>query len=199
MAQFARAQGRRLQSRLAHKLGPEVSAQMLSWKDHSFDPLTKARRHDFLREQGLPAPTAEEERADPNAALDAYRACTSWLVANTRDKSRFYLLAEENISYGFRRNLRALKPVALPVLVTALVANSWAMWFKWPDTSTQYWAAAGVEVGLLLGLLVWVWLITDGFVADASRSYATQLLAACDELGKGKPKRKDKKPPRSPE
>ncbi len=178
MAQIARQRGRALQKRWAD-LGPESSARLLSHADVTIDPLTKARYHRFLASKDLAIPTAAEESA---SGLAAYRACVTWLLANTRDKDRFHLLAEENIAYGYRRNLFALKPIALVVLAVALTANSTALWVRWPVVDTRYWVGMAVEVGLVGVVTAWLVAVRPAFVADASQSFAERLLACCDEL-----------------
>ncbi|WP_158918693.1 hypothetical protein [Caulobacter sp. S45] len=178
MAQIARQRGRKLQAKRPD-LGPDSSATLLSHADGVIDPMTKARYHKFLATQGLTLPTAAEEAATGPAP---YKACVTWLLAETRDKERFHLLAEENIAYGYRRNLFALKPIALTVLAVALAINTTAVVVRWAAVDTRYWIGAAAEVGLIGVMAAWLLAVRPAFVADASRSFGERLLAACDEI-----------------
>lgn len=186
MAQIARQRGRKLQA-ANPDLGPDSSAALLSHASDVIDPMTKARYHKFLAEQGLAVPAAEEEAV---TGLAPYKACVTWLLAATRDKQRFHLLAEENIAYGYRRNLLALKPVAVTVLAVALVINSSVLAIRWPELDTRYWIGGAVEVGFLGIAAAWLLAVRPSFVADASRSFGERLLAACDELRRVEPVKK---------
>jgi hypothetical protein len=181
LGQIARQRGRKFQEG-RNGLGPESTGVMLSHSNSCIDPQTKARYHAFLRESGLAVPTAAEEQADPNAAGNCYRGCVTWLLSKTRDKSRFSLLAEENISYGFRRNLAALKPLALPILMFSLCLNTLELWAIWPKTETQFFIGAALECGLLQILVAWLFVINLDFVEDASKTFAQRLLSSCDEI-----------------
>ena len=46
-------------------------------------------------------PSSEEEKKDPDAADAIYASAGAWLLSQTRDRTRFGLLFEENINYGF--------------------------------------------------------------------------------------------------
>jgi hypothetical protein len=50
-------------------------------------------------------PSAEQEKANPTDADAAYTSCGDYFLSKTRDKERFQLLFQENVNYGFRRNL----------------------------------------------------------------------------------------------
>jgi hypothetical protein len=184
LAEIARRRGRHLQAISSTPLGPETTATLLTHADPSIDPLTKRRYHDALRANGLDIPTAAEEADQPQEALARFRACASWLLAaSKRQPKLFPLLPQENISYGFRRNLWGLKPAALCAVIGALALNTYFLWARHDAPDHRYWAGAAVQGLLLLGLAAWIWLITLDFVADASRAFAERLLAGCDQLG----------------
>jgi len=50
-------------------------------------------------------PAPEQEAADPEAADGFYTRAGNWLRENTRSKKKFDILFNENVTYGYRRNL----------------------------------------------------------------------------------------------
>jgi hypothetical protein len=181
LAQVARHRGKRLEARHPD-IGPHLSTVLLRHGDERIDRFTKARYHRFLAAKGHELPSADDERDNLQDADDRFRASLTWLREATRDEKKFALLLRENTAYGFRRNLLAMKPIALPILVGCLVVNAIALWSLWPDLDTQAWAALGVEVALAGALAVWMFVINRDFWADASLTYGLRLLSCCDAL-----------------
>jgi hypothetical protein len=187
MAQVARHRGRRLQARFAED-GPELTIALMRHGDPRIDVLTKARYHQALSRQGLD----DKDQADLR-----FRACATWLREATRDQRKFPLLMAENIAYGFRRNLLAMKPIALAILLAALGLNLWALrrvWSGWDETA---WKALIVEAFLFGGTVLWAAVINRDFLREASLSYGLRLLACCDTLPKSKGAKKTTKPPKA--
>ena len=191
MSRIARYRGRQLQARFDSSMGSFSTAAMLSHRDTRLDAATKARYHSFLRTAGHEMPSAADEASDRAKAGQCYRGCVTWLLEQTRDKKKFALLADENIDYGYRRNLFGLKPVAIPVLMLCLLGDAWAVWSHQLDVTAATTLSKGgaIAVCLLFALLAWLFIVTRKFVEDASDAYAIRLLAACDSL----PKRKAQK------
>jgi len=181
-AQLARHRGKKLEARFAED-GPALTKTLLRHADERIDPLTKRRYHTLLAGQhGLEVPTQDEEAADAQAADLRYGACVTWLLEATRDEKKFKLLLQENTAYGFRRNLLALKPIAVPILVVALMANAVAIVVTWGSLDTKTTTAMVVELALVGALAMWIFVVTREFFAAASLAYGRRLLAACDQL-----------------
>jgi hypothetical protein len=187
LSHIARDWGRRLQARYPTQMGPGSSVAVMRHSNSQIDATSKARYFAILRAHGLPIPTPAEEANDPLAADEAYASSGAWLREQTRSTKKFPLVHEENISYGFRRNLLALKPVGLPVATASAVVDGLALAHHWPQLDTLFWCGAVVGAGLLMAIAAWLFLIRVAFVADASFCYAERLLAACDSLKPPKP------------
>lgn len=179
LAQLARQQGRRLEARWTPAIGRPHSAKLLSHADPTLPAVTKARYYAYLASHGVVLPTAQQERRDPAKAEDQYLSAIMWLLEHTRQNAGKSLLLDENIAYGFRRNLRGLKPFALVFLAVALAVDIALVW-------RGGWTSPTLETGLALGgglalvALIWIFYITRPFVEDASLAYAQRLLAQCD-------------------
>jgi len=162
---------------------------MLRHSDTRLGKVTKERYRRFLEDvvPGIKLASEEEERAYSEQADDGYESATDWLIAQTRDRQRFDLLFWENMNYGFRRNIWALKPCAFAVdgivaiVVAALVFNFWI-----GDTagtiqaiSLEIWVCISVVTLHTLAFAFWV---TKDWIRVAAEAYAQNLLAACDIL-----------------
>jgi hypothetical protein len=104
------------------------------------------------------------------------------------------MLHDENASYGFRRNLLGLKPIAITLAVLAAVLTSFAWWLIIP---TIAWAAIvasaknhptlpmllALDVGYLALLAL---LVRPAFVYQAAREYAEALFRTLDTPKKPK-------------
>ena len=114
LAQIGRDRGKVQEPRLYESWGGKPSLAMLRHRDSRLDPSTKERYRAFLGRTvpGLTLVSPDEERRSPEEADHGYESANSWLLAQTRDRERFGLLFRENINYGFRRNVWALRPWA---------------------------------------------------------------------------------------
>lgn len=184
LADAARRRGKKLEKTLVAKWGGYPSKLMLRHSDSTVDRHTKARYHRRAEAlvEGLSMPTNAEEQADPAEADSRYESVVRYLLANTRDASKFNLLLRENITYGFRRNLYSLKPVALLLLfgcafVPVYNAKDEALLGQLPQQSELILFAF-----LLVNFVMWVALVTRQSVREAADEYARQLLTSLDVL-----------------
>jgi len=181
LMQFGRSRGRAVQRRMVDRLGALPSALALRHGDRHHPSALTERYHAALRRHGFVMPASDEEAAAPAAADDVYRAVVAWLPEQMRDAKKFSLLHSENRSYGFRRNLLGLKPLALAITVLSLAADGVLTYFVRGDEGH-------LIVGALLGALIASWLgfltfaVRESFVEDASWAYADRQLAGIEAL-----------------
>ncbi|WP_210265873.1 hypothetical protein [Bradyrhizobium australiense] len=196
-ADVARRRGKAIEPKLIERMGGLPTTTTLRHRDDTYDDDTKSGFHAFIASKlGKPAPTASDEAADPAAADKYYARGATWLRENTRDTKKFDILLNENISYGFRRNLLGLK---LPgfFLNAVIVAICLAIfWHRWPvDLSNTFDAKLlAVVVIAVLHAIYLALFVTEAGAFEAARTYARQLLLCTQSphLG-GTPK-----PPSSP-
>src|SRR5271170_428316 len=117
LTQLARDAGKRCEKDLFEAWGGMPSIAVFRHRDSLIDVLTKARYHGCLVAlvKGAKAPTPEEEAADPAGADQVYSAWSSYLRVHTRDTKKYPLLFQENVSYGYRRNVCGLRPLGIVV------------------------------------------------------------------------------------
>lgn len=189
LMQFGRARGRQIQARMTAKRGGLASTRALRHGDPMIAQASRARYHAFLGASGLIMPSTDEQAVDPAEADDRYRAAADWLREQTRDSKKFALLHGENRSYGFRRNLLGLKTIGLLLIGFSLIGDGAAVYFWGGQDQTREIAGGILAVLLLVGGFVWLLVVTEPFVEDASRAYTERLLASCDQLAKTKQKK----------
>jgi len=150
-------------------------------------PLRRAMRHDSERDDamswdritallevriGTPRPTAHDETEDPVVAERVYSDFENELKQATRDHKVFPEVARENRSFGFRRNLWAMKPWAVSV---GLLLVAVAVWFSiWgPAADRKLFVGTLVVIGLVT--LWWKFIITTDWVRDAADAYVVAM------------------------
>lgn len=114
---------------------------------------------------------------------------TSW--DTTRDKERFQLLFQENVNYGFRRKLWAMKPVGIAISILSLAALALVTQIE-ARADAVPWFANLTAIAIVALLLTW-WLvrITPSWVKIVADAYALRLLASIDELEGAQAARRD--------
>ena len=189
LTQVGRDRGKVLEPTLYASWGGEPSVAMLRHSDTRLNAPEKNRYRAFLQVAvpALALASPEEERTNPEAADDGYESANSWLLAQTMDRERFRLQFAENINYGFRRNVWALRPWAfcletIAIVVVGLVAQEF-----WTGEFSTTFRAIGGELWASIVLTVvhaffFTFKIRAGWVRLAAEAYARQLLAACDIL-----------------
>ena len=143
---------------------------MLRQSDETLDLQTKRRYHSRAEAliEGMRLPSPEEEQASPKDADEKYESVVRYLLANTRDSSKFALLLKENTAYGFRRNLYGLKSAGLALLVGCfcyLAYNSRDVLFsgKLPEPPAIY-----LLIAYLVSGAFWLALVTASSVRHAA-------------------------------
>lgn len=184
LSQLVRDRGKAREPWLFMRWGGKPTTVMLRYSDTRLNVYTRARYHKRLSAM-LPEinlPTAEQEKANPAEADAAYASCGDYILSKTRDKERFHLLFQENVNYGFRRNLWAIKPVGIAISILSLAALSLVTQVE-ARAGTVPWFANLTAIAIVALLLTW-WLvrITPSWVKIVADAYAIRLLASIDEL-----------------
>jgi len=119
LSDFARSRGKRIEPQVFDALGGKPSVTILRHSDATFDGASKQRYLAFLGDKvGETPPSESTEQREPSAADAFYERCGTWLRENTRNAKKFAILFNENVTYGYRRNLFALKWPALALNLT---------------------------------------------------------------------------------
>lgn len=193
LSQLGRDIGQAKQKKLFESWGGTPTTQLLSHSTSTLNPLTLKRYHEVLRlvRPELPIPRSKEhEETDKTGAAAAYSSCTDYLRELSRDKQKYPLVFEENVNFGFRRNLWGMKPtgVALAAIATAVCSYRAAMQFQATETVEPVTAIS--TVASLMLLVLWCLRIRPSWVRSAAFAYAERLLGICDTIAQPKPEQK---------
>jgi len=183
IALLARNRGRAAERKLDREAGRNHTAKLLTHSDDTFTPETKARYHSYLRGHGNILSTIDEERAEPEVAFRRARSAVDWLLEHARTGGGSALLLDENVAYGFQRNVYGLKPFGTGLCVLALVLHVLLLGLTGPGAE-RFWFGVAVCVPLSLMLLYWWLVVAKNVVAEASLAYAQRLLANCEATTK---------------
>jgi hypothetical protein len=113
---LARDAGRRHEERLWQSWGGAPTLRRLRFRGGGHPTQVAALHARIEHVLGPPLPDADAEDADPDGADAAYNDAVRRLRNRVRgDRQHFPLVFEENVNYGFRRNLRGLKPWGLGI------------------------------------------------------------------------------------
>lgn len=168
-----RSHGKRLENDLVAAWGGFPTTRMLRLGEPSNNPHMLSRRRKLLEEvTDVRLPEEDAERADPVDADQRYEDATRRLIARVRETNdHFALVQKENTDYGFRRNLLALKPLALAILTLLIVADLVAavMGINWELVLT----AGLIHIGCTLG---WLTVVRRPWVREQADSYAQRLF-----------------------
>ncbi|MDL2216702.1 hypothetical protein LJB81_03080 [Desulfovibrio sp. OttesenSCG-928-M14] len=120
VAQFSRDAGKQIQNELFTDKMPHIC--FLRFRDPQYSFEKKQKLHEILSYCCHSVQISEEtEKSDPKQADNVYSLWCDWLKQHVRKKESFYLVQEENINYGFRRNLYGLKRVWLLSLLLGIL------------------------------------------------------------------------------
>jgi hypothetical protein len=184
VAQLVGDIGKRKEPKLFEYFGGRPTELLLSHV-HAPNKVALTDRHWKLAKlfPKIKLPTEAQEIKNSKAAFEIYTACCDKLRGMVRaEKEKFPLVHRENINYGFRRNLWAIRPAGLIVaiiataVVSAQIAGSVMAHEQVPLAQP---IVAGSDV---LMLLSWVFVVTRDWVKRAAILYAERLLEALDVL-----------------
>ena len=172
---FSRISGTKAMKKCFPGMLPAQESLLVS--NNYIDSYTKQRYYAFLTKHIEGFNVSED---DKEMKLMAATAVT-WLIAQTRDSSKFPLIAEENINFGFSYNLLGLKPYGIIIAMIGLITNAILFLLNYKEIITiqQQSVLAGFMIDLLF-LLLWIFIVTKPLVNDCGKKYARALLSACD-------------------
>lgn len=185
LGQIARDQGKKREPDLFREWGGKPSVKALSYEGQFFDAKTLRRIHRSIHEidDELTFPeSAEEEAAHRDSAFTNYESASELLLSRTRDREGFRLVFSENVHYGYRRNLWAMKGVG--VLLSALGVGACIVRLaQITITGSPFvWTPlVGAVIGLVLGSL-WILRVRQGWVRIAADAFARQLCLAAQSM-----------------
>lgn len=183
-SEITRSRGKAIEAKVFEATGGKPTVRMLRHRDVTFPAEQKKRYLRIICEQiGRTPPTAQGENDHSQRADECYEACGTWLRENTRDVKKFHVLFEENISYGFRRNLLGVKPIGLSLnIVTVLIAALITYLKLKEDSSYDYATFSLVLIIAAVHAVFFTFIVRMTWVVEAAKSYGRQLILCTEAL-----------------
>ncbi len=185
--------GNDLQVKLFETWGGAPTTALLRHRDNTLEVYSKMRYHNWLqlKVSGLVMPSSESEVVDPINADYVYTSAASFLREYTRDKTKFPMIYNDNVAYGFARNLLVLKPLGIGLNIATIFINIFILSFYfirselvWMDfvvnNISMIIFGFGAILSSLILLLAFAVGINEAYVYGRAVRYSKSLLAACD-------------------
>ena len=179
LTRYVRRLGHGIERKLGARIGRLHTAALLSLVDDRLSASMKAKCRSYIEaHSGLTLPPIEQEESDPKSAADERLVAVKWLLEHTRPTAAATLLLDENISYGFARNLLGLKPYGLVTSGIVCLASVWLL-LGTPSGSTTFLLGSILCGVSFLAFVFWLLLVTEKSVEKASQLYAEKILSLC--------------------
>jgi len=182
LAKYVRSRGRALEQQLYEKWGgPPTTLLLTPASDGTTDPVRAQRRANVERvtQQSLPSNPLPND----DSAQGIYKAATPTVRQKTYDHSDFPLVFAENKSYGFERNLLAIRIEGVAIASAGLVASSLGLGLTGlrPSNSTSLALVTAAAI-MIIAIIFWIAWPTEQRARKAADLYAEQLLDAAAKL-----------------
>lgn len=184
LTQLARDAGKKREKQFFEIWGGLPSVAILRHRDNRIDAITKARYHKQLSTlvKGTKAPSPKEEVAEPIAADQVYSAWSAYLRVHTRDTKKYQLLFQENISYGYRRNVCGLRPLGIVVSSLSFAGGAVWLYHLYSATGSVTVESAGALTCVFVILLLWTFWFTPNWVRIPADAYAERLVETINAI-----------------
>jgi hypothetical protein len=192
LTQLTRDAGKKREKHFFEAWGGLPSVAIFRHRDTRIDAITKARYHKQLSTlvKGTKAPSPEEETADAAMADQMYNAWSSYLRVHTRDTKKYSLLFQENISYGYRRNVCGLRPLGIIMSSLSLAVGAVWLYHLRSTMATITTESAGALICVFVILLLWAFRFTPEWVRIPADAYAERLAETVDSINGDSPSSK---------
>lgn len=177
VSQVVRSFGTKAEGKLVRAWNGMPTTHLLRINGTANRTLMTLRRTKIETLFDIKLPTKQLEQRNASRADEEYVAATRSLISLVRSKKdKFPRVHEENINYGFRRNLLGLKPSGIALNISLFIGlGVGAQLTGW---TLQIFLSLTV-VGLYL--LLWLFIVNISWVREAADSYANRLLETLDE------------------
>ena len=182
LGQLGRDKGKKSEKRLWNEWGGAPSTQILRFSDKSLTKYLKKDIHTKMADStGIGSENMKSlERKNPEKADNIYETWCHKLRSLTRDTAKYKLLFNENINYGFRRNLWALK---VPAIIFITVGVLIILLSEYYSNIKMFNLTSGAIISLsLLGILLvfWIFIIKKSWIKTVAFTYAKRLVESYD-------------------
>ncbi len=183
-SQLGRDKGKALEKEMWRKWRGTPTTQILRFSNDIIDKHTKSRYHQKLKKLTNIGNELDEEfeKNLPQKADEIYQSWTKFLLSKTRDTKKYNLLFQENINYGFRRNLLGLKRIAILIIILLMI-SSFLYSFIMNEYIVKFSSELLIsEIILILILIFWLGIVRENWIKTVAFSYAERLIETINTI-----------------
>jgi hypothetical protein len=183
LIQIGRDYGKKKEGNFNILFGGKATICMLRHKTSTINPITLERYHSKLSKSiRTKKPTSKYENSNPDECDIIYDSWIDWLRTKTRDIKKHNLVFEENINYGFRRNLWGIKSFGIVISIIGILLLIIKLILDFLNYHSISLYLVIIVIFNNLFLLFWIFCVTPKWVRLAANEYAKRLLEACEIL-----------------
>ena len=178
LGQLGRDRGKKSEKKIWAEWGGTPSTQILRYSDKTLTKYLKKDIHaKMAKSTGIGSVDMKNlEDKNPKKADEIYETWCHKIRSLTRDTTKYKLLFNENINYGFRRNLWALKLPAI-ILIVMAITTILITEFYLNYTYSNLTSAGSISLSLLIVLLLfWVFVVKKSWIKTVGFAYAKRLV-----------------------
>lgn len=165
--------------------------QYLLPNDENLDKITKKRYYKFFKQNITDWKMLEYDEAEDKTSRSKKEAhnkamansAINWLIAQTRDSQKFYLVHEENMNLAASYNMLGLKPYAILLNLVLLAANIVVLYFSlYPNIifTNEYMSVIISTIINFSFFIFWIGCVNHDLVRKSGHKYAKAILSCCD-------------------
>ncbi len=178
LGEAGRDAGKRKEAWLFKRWAGKPSISILRFRNTWLDPITHKR---YLTELSKNLKIRKKltkafENKNPQLADEIYESFCRFLIERTRDTKKFSILFTENVSYGFRRNLWAMKPFALFILFSLSFFQLFEITLNLRGGIAIKEITTGLFIFDLILIFLWILKINPAWVKIPADAYASRLF-----------------------
>lgn len=174
--------GNDLQDNYFEKWGGAPSTLLLLPSNKKLDRYTKQRYFKWLNRKcsGLDLPDTLDGQVENEELYEKIRSASNYMREYTRDRKKYSQVYNDNVAYGFARNIVAIKKAGLVVASISLASNGLFLYFltttDFPHT-LNFISLFASAICLLIHSIV----LNEQFVKRRGYRYARTLFETCDK------------------
>jgi hypothetical protein len=177
--------GNDLQEKYFKDWGGAPSTLLLLPNNNELDRYTKQRYFKWLNIKcsGLELPESLDAQVESEDLYEKIRSAGNFMREYTRDRKRHSQVYNDNVAYGFARNITSIKKAGFIISLISLISNGLFLYFFTPFDSIHavnyfgfialFTSAAGLTIHSLV--------LNEKFVKRRGYRYARTLFEACDK------------------
>lgn len=183
LAQIGRDYGKNKEDKFNSIYGGKATTCLLRHQTSIINSNTLERYHIKLSKSlKTKKPTLKYENDHPAECDIIYESWIDWLKTKTRDKKKYSLIFEENVNYGFRRNLWGIKPFGIIFSIIALLASLINAIIHFQNNKSMLLYILIVIMINTLFIIFWIIIVSAKWVRLAANEYAKRLLESCENF-----------------